>query len=294
MKRNITWAACLSATALLLFSCGKTPAELSLAGSWRFALDPEDVGMAQEWQHRTLEDELRLPGSLQEQGRGNEIGMETQWTGQIVDSAWYKVPEYAEYRRPGNIKVPFWLNPDKHYVGAAWYQKTIRIPAGWGERTVILKLERPHWQTTLYLDGEPIGTQNALQTPHRYVLNGLAAGEHTLTLRVDNRLGVDVGINAHSVSDHTQSNWNGIVGEISLEARPAAYVESMRIDPDIRTKPARVAVSLAGRTDTASELILQAETADGTPVSEAVTVKINPGDTTAAATIVLGEKAELW
>lgn len=294
MKRNITWAACLSATALLLFSCGKTPAELSLAGSWRFALDPEDVGVAQEWQHRTLEDELRLPGSLQEQGRGNEIGMETQWTGQIVDSAWYKAPEYAEYRRPGNIKVPFWLNPDKHYVGAAWYQKTVRIPAGWGERTVILKLERPHWQTTLYLDGEPIGTQNALQTPHRYMLNGLAADEHTLTLRVDNRLGVDVGINAHSVSDHTQSNWNGIVGEISLEARPAAYVESMRIDPDIRTKQARVAVSLAGRTDTASELILQAETADGTPVGEAVTVKINPGDTTAAATVVLGEKAELW
>ncbi|WP_294596805.1 sugar-binding domain-containing protein [uncultured Rikenella sp.] len=294
MKQIIARTACLSVISFLFFSCRQAPTELSLAGSWRFALDPEDTGMAQEWQKRTLEDELRLPGSLQEQGRGNEIGMETQWTGQIVDSAWYKAPEYAEYRRPGNIKVPFWLNPDKHYVGAAWYQKTIRIPAEWGERTVILKLERPHWQTTLYLDGEPIGAQNTLQTPHRYVLNGLAAGEHTLTLRVDNRLGVDVGINAHSVSDHTQSNWNGIVGEINLEARPAAYVESMRIDPDIRTKQVRVAVSLAGRTDTASELILQAETADGAPVGKAATVKIHPGDTTAAATVVLGEKAELW
>lgn len=294
MKRIIALAACLPVISLLFFSCGKAPAELSLAGSWRFALDPENVGMEQEWQKRTLEDELRLPGSLQEQGRGNDVGTGTQWTGQIVDSAWYKAPEYAEYRQAGNIKVPFWLNPDKHYVGAAWYQKTIRIPAGWDERAVILKLERPHWQTTLYLDGEQVGTRNALQTPHRYALNGLTAGEHTLTLRVDNRLLVDVGMNAHSVSDHTQSNWNGIAGEISLEARPAAYVESVRIDPDIRTKQARVTVSLAGRTDPASELLLQTETTDGAPVGEAVTVKINPGDTAVTATVALGAEAELW
>ena len=24
--------------------------------------------------------------------------------------------EYAKYRQPGNIKVPFWLNPDKHLL----------------------------------------------------------------------------------------------------------------------------------------------------------------------------------
>lgn len=294
MKRIIAMTACLSVISLLLFSCGKTPDRLSLAGTWRFALDPEDAGAEQEWQKRTLEDKLRLPGSLQEQGRGSDVGTGTLWTGQIVDSAWYKAPEYAEYRRPGNIKVPFWLNPDKHYVGAAWYQKTVRIPAEWEGRTVILKLERPHWQTTLYVDGEPAGTQNALHTPHRYRLNGLTAGEHTLTLRVDNRLFVDVGMNAHSVSDHTQSNWNGIIGEIALETRPAVYVESVRIDPDVRTKQARVEVSLAGRTDMASELLLQAETADGTPVGNAVRVMVEPGDTAVAATVALGADAKLW
>ena len=40
-----------------------------------------------------------------------------------------------KYRKEGNIKFPFFLTPDKHYVGAAWYQKEVNIPADWkGER----------------------------------------------------------------------------------------------------------------------------------------------------------------
>lgn len=294
MKRIAVMIAGLSAALLLFASCGKIPTELSLAGTWRFALDPDDVGMEQEWQKRTLEDELRLPGSLQEQGQGNDVGIGTPWTGQIVDSAWYKAPEYAKYRQPGNIKVPFWLNPDKHYVGVAWYQKTVSVPAGWEERPVIIEMERTHWTTTLYLDGEQIGTQEALQTPHRYVLEGLSAGEHTLTLRVDNRLLVDVGMNAHSVSDHTQSNWNGIIGKIGLMTKPALYIESVRIDPDVRQKQVRVGVALAKRTTEAAELSLQAETADGMPIGKAVVVKVEPGDTTRVITVELGQAAELW
>lgn len=66
---------------------------------------------------------MQLPGSLQEQGKGEDVSVTTQWTGQIVDSAWYYAPEYEPYRQDGQVKVPFWLTPDKHYVGVAWYQK---------------------------------------------------------------------------------------------------------------------------------------------------------------------------
>ena len=123
---------------------------------------------------------LYLPGSLQEQGKGEDIGLDTKWTGQIVDSSWYKAPEYAAYRKPGNIKVPFWLNPDKHYTGAAWYQREVNIPAEWENRPIELELERTHWSTTLFVDGKETGSRNSLQTPHRYILEGLQAGEHTL------------------------------------------------------------------------------------------------------------------
>lgn len=290
----LLWAGLPVLLLLLLVSCRKSSPYLSLAGEWRFALDPDDVGTEQEWQKRTLDGTIFLPGSLQEQGYGENIGVETPWTGQIVDSSWYAEPQYAAYRQPGNIKVPFWLNPDKHYVGVAWYQKTIRVPAGWESRPVVLELERAHWTTTLYLDGDQVGAQEALQTPHRYVLDGLETGEHMLTLRVDNRLHVDVGMNAHSVSDHTQTNWNGVIGRIGLSAKPARYIESVRIDPDIRTKQARVTVSLAGRPDGEAELILQALAADGTRLGDAVQVKAVPGDTLAEATVDLGPQAELW
>ena len=180
----------------------------SLAGEWFVRLDPDDSGVREQWYNQPFEYKLYLPGSLQEQGFGNDIDILTKWTGQIVDSAWYKAPEYEKYRQPGNIKVPFWLNPDKHYVGVAWYQKKVRILSGWAGKTTMLELERTHWETTLYVDGKEIGAQDGLSTPHRYMLD-LQPEKHIITVRVDNRVHIPVGINAHSVSDHTQSNWNG-------------------------------------------------------------------------------------
>ena len=297
-QRNLTCSILLTGLLLLFFSCKEPGSELSLAGEWRFALDPQDVGIKQEWQKQVLGETLRLPGSLQEQGKGEDVGLNTQWTGQIVDSSWYKAPAYAEYRKEGNIKVPFWLNPDKHYVGVAWYQKEVNIPAGWENRPVVLELERTHWETTFFLDGEQVGSQNSLQTPHKYVLNGLKAGKHVLTLRVDNRLYVDVGINAHSVSDHTQSNWNGIVGSIKLSAKPTYYIQSMQIYPETKTKCAQVKIKWAGgnnETET-PELLLQAETLSGQSVGTPVRLQLEAGQTSgeATATVELGEQAQLW
>lgn len=71
--------ACLSVFSLLFFPWREHPGRLSFAGQRRFALDPEDVGVAQEWGKRASADELRLPGSLQEQGWGKGIGMGTLW-----------------------------------------------------------------------------------------------------------------------------------------------------------------------------------------------------------------------
>lgn len=292
-RKHLHWT--LLSTLLLTMNSCQGPTSIDLSGSWRFALDPQDVGTDQQWQSQTLKDTLRLPGSLQEQGKGDDIGPDTKWTGQIVDHSWYNAPEYEKYRQPGNIKVPFWLNPDKHYVGAAWYQRTIDIPSDWVGRPVILELERTHWGTTLYIDGERIGQEESLQTPHRYVLNGLSAGEHTVTLRVDNRLLVDVGTNAHSVSDHTQSNWNGIIGRMSLNVKPSLYIESMRIDPDIRTKQARVTVHFGGDIGAApATLVLQAETQTGKRVGHAIEVPVASGSQQVEATVDLGTDAQLW
>lgn len=283
---------------LFLFSsCQKRTDEISLAGEWQIALDPEGKGTGFEEQRKEFGTTIRLPGSLQEQGIGEDVGLHTEWTGQIVDSSWYKAPEYEKYRRSGNIKVPFWLNPDKHYVGAAWYRKTVRIPSGWENRPVLLELERTHWETSFYLDGEKIGTQDALSVPHRYRVNGLKAGDHTFTLRVDNRIHIDVGNNAHSVSDHTQTNWNGIVGEIKLTAKPARYIESVQIYPDVKNRRARVKVRLnESKTKESFKLFLQAETLTGKRIGNhtLLDVEKEPEQSCLEATVDLGKEAGLW
>ena len=50
---------------------------MSLAGSWRFALDPLDAGLAERWFERTLSLRIRLPGALQNQEFGDDITVDT-------------------------------------------------------------------------------------------------------------------------------------------------------------------------------------------------------------------------
>lgn len=287
--------ACLAVFLMILVSCRQDVNRLSLAGEWNFALDPQDVGLQEKWQEKILDETVQLPGSLQEQGKGEDVSVTTQWTGQIVDSAWYYAPEYEPYRQDGQVKVPFWLTPDKHYVGVAWYQKKINVPSEWEGRSIELNLERAHWETMLFVDGRQAGECTSLAVPHRYILDGLSAGEHILTLRVDNRMRVDVGMNAHSVSDHTQTNWNGVIGDLSLRVRPTLYIDHVRLDPDAGQKKVLVRVCLAGKTDSADgELLLQAENSDGTPVGKAVHLTAEKGNQELKAEVDLEDQVRLW
>ena len=280
-----------------LVSCKQSDPGISLAGEWQFRIDPEDAGVKEQWYNNTLSEKVKLPGSLQEQGFGNDIDIHTPWTGQIVDSAWYTASEYAKYRESGNIKVPFWLNPEKHYVGVAWYQKEVNVPSGWKERTVVLELERTHWETSLYVDGTEVGKQDGLSTPHRYELNQLTPGKHTLTVRVDNRVHIPVGMNAHSVSDHTQSNWNGITGDLLLTAKPQAYIDDVQVYPDITNKKAKVHLALKGASSSGKATVkIQIETVKGelvgTPVSREIDLPQQGTDIDVM--IDAGNRISLW
>jgi hypothetical protein len=119
-----------------------------------------------------------------------------------------------------------WLSRPYTYEGAAWYQKAVTIPEVWRGKRVTLFLERPHWQSDVWIDGKPAGMRNSLATPHVYDLGAaLAPGTHRLSIRVDNTYRIEVGRNAHSVTEHTQTNWNGIVGRIELRTTDAVWIE---------------------------------------------------------------------
>lgn len=230
---------------------GVTDAVAELAGTWRRATDPDDKGIAQRWHASVLRDALPLPGSL-EQGRvGNPVTLKTPWTGDINDRSYFTAPDYARYREPGNLKVPFFLQPDTWYRGAAWYQREIDIPAAWQGRRVELFLERPHWETRVWIDGRPIGRNDALHVPHCYDLGVVAPGAHRLTIRVDNRMIVEIGHNGHGVTDHTQGNWNGIAGRIELRATEPVWIERVDLYPVLADRVLKLRGTLR-RTDGAA------------------------------------------
>ncbi|MDR1859324.1 MAG: beta-galactosidase [Bacteroidales bacterium] len=226
------------------------PVIINLSGEWTVALDPEDKGINEQWFKIPLaanapqKGKIKLPGSLQEHGYGNKVAVNTQWTGTINDRAYFNSPSYEQYRQPENIKIPFWLQPDRHYIGVAWYEREIEIPKIWKNRYIELELERTHWETTVYINGTEAGKSDALLTPARFPVD--ATGTARITIRIDNRLHIPVGINAHSVSDHTQTNWNGIIGQMKLAARPLFRIEAIRVFPDLNAKKARIEVDFAG------------------------------------------------
>lgn len=220
--------------------------EISLAGNWLFQIDSLDEGESASWFDHPLNGHLHLPGSLTTNGIGNPITLNTPWTAELNDSSYFLKPEYAQYRQPGHIKIPFWLQPVRYYKGAAWYQKKVTIPAAWKDQYIELFIQRAHWETTVWIDGHLAGRQNSLGTPHQYSLGDwLRPGEHTLTIRVDNRIKeVNVGRNSHSVSDHTQGNWNGMIGRLCLIARSPLHIAQVALFPNVQRKEVLARITL--------------------------------------------------
>ena len=269
---------CCLLVALFAVSAACATDVIPLNGQWRFELDRKGIGIEQRWFARRLPGQVRLPGTLTEQGIGDEISLQTPWTGSIVDKSFFTAPEYEKYRQPGQIKVPFWLQPDKYYAGAAWYQRDIDVPEEWRGKRVVLFLERAHWETRVWVDGKSYGSNTALATPHEYDLGlALLPGKHALSVRVDNRMIVDVGENSHSVSDHTQGNWNGIVGRIQLEATPPVWIDDLQVSTSATGKT----VVLKGRIADASRqpgrgelLVSTRRVEDGNQLGAVTTVSV--------------------
>jgi hypothetical protein len=217
---------------------------LDLSGSWRFALDREDQGVAEQWQERSLPDHIKLPGILNAQGYGDPIATDTPWVLSLYDHDWYEREDYKAYTAPGQVKVPFLSQPPRHYLGPAWYQREVDLPPSWRGKRVMLYLERPRWGSTLWLDGHEVGARRSLVGAHEYELGMLAPGHHRISVRVDSRLLLPYRPDAHSVSDSLGMSWNGIVGRIELRATSPVYIDDAQVYPDVADRSARVVLHI--------------------------------------------------
>lgn len=285
---------------LFLFSsCLLASDVIDLSGSWKLVLDPEAVGIQECWFEKPLagQNEVHLPGSIQEQGYGDPPGPSTPWVGNIRHDAWDQ-PKYAPYRTEKNFKMPFWLQPDRYYKGPAWYQKTVTIPRSWKNKHITLTLERPHWETKVWVDSKAAASARHLSVAHTYDLSELLTpGEHVLTICVDNREVIDVGKNSHSISDHTQSNWNGIVGKIELQAESSVWIEDVQVYPDLENNAVKVITQLSSRMDKVRSAHLVFDVlfkGKKTASHKTVKIKLTPDGVIHEAVIGLGSPVQKW
>ena len=240
-----------------------------------FALSQEVVNLAGSWQlaygdSAKYNDYVILPGSMLTNGKGNPVTVNTRWTGSLYDSSYYFNPYMEKYRKEGNMKFPFFLTPEKEYVGKAWYRRTVYVPDSWKKKYITLYLERPHIETTVFVNGEKVGNDNSLSTPHQFdVTKYVKIGERNqIDICVYNGIEhVGVGQDSHSVTDQTQGNWNGIVGKMELRAQPQRlHIDKVTIRPRPFERDVQLEVILGGQSPNflyyQMEVLIQQENKD--------------------------------
>lgn len=176
----------------MLFICSfsvfsETRKSIDLSGIWEFSLDRnKQMGPASK-----MDDVITLPGTTDTNHKGDAITDKSVTT---------------------RLSRPF------SYKGKAWYRKNVEIPADWQGKNVYLTLERTK-PSEIYIDGVLAGTSNDISTPQEFDLSKyLTPGSHTIAIMIDNSSGVPEQVygSSHAYTEDTQTNWNGIIGEISL------------------------------------------------------------------------------
>lgn len=233
MKKIFLWL--LAALAVSLASARS----IDLSGQWSIRFT--DKGGARD----TL---ITLPGSMLTNGLGNIPDASTKWTGSLYDLNYYYSPDFEKYRQPGNIKYPFFLTPDREFVGVADYSRTVSVPSSWKGSDITLFIERPHITTEVYVNGRLAGRDSSLSVPHSFNLTPLIrpGRENLIQVRVSNFIdNVCVGQDSHSVTDQTQGNWNGMAGRIELVSRPKTRISNVQIFPRLASKSIDVTAEIA-------------------------------------------------
>jgi beta-glucuronidase len=190
----------------------------SLAGDWRFAIDPFDTGLRQKWYReddRPLE--LRILTADWDPGAGRTVPVPSCW----------------------NLIEPEW----KLYEGAAWYCRDLDwTPGPEGER-VFLRVGAAAQEARIFLNGRFLGRHRGGSTPFFVELTDLRAGSNRLMLMVDNKRGRERVPMRH----FDWFNYGGVYREIELLRLPPRFIKDLRVElvPNSDFRRIRVAVALS-------------------------------------------------
>jgi beta-galactosidase/beta-glucuronidase len=190
------------------------PDWLNLNGPWQFERDRGDSGLERGLVARELAEEILVPFAPESTASG--IG-------------------------------------DVDFLTAVWYRRTVRIPAGWSGRRVLLHFGAVDHDATVWVDGEEVARHRGGFTPFTADL-GVRADEEELTIVVRARdtrdepqaRGKQATWYANTECFYTRTT--GIWQTVWLEPVPDAHIRSVHVEPQLGDASFTVTPALSHRT----------------------------------------------
>ena len=194
--------------ALAAVSCGEKPVPrsehprpdlqrnewLNLNGAWEFRFDPQDRG---------------------------------------IDEGWYR----SDLPWPLEITVPFcWeskLSGIHDLTGQqiGWYRREVDVPSEWAGKRVWLRFEAVDWEAQVWVNGAPVGKHQGGYTPFAFDITKYAEPGETATIVVRAYDPTDPELPTGKQVAFWYTFTSGIWQTVWLEARPATYLESLKLVP---------------------------------------------------------------
>lgn len=176
-----------------------------------------------------------LKGEGAEKWGGEEVVFDR---GSVTFNEQIHLPSTTEISKKGTYvvdeKQKLHLNRNYPFVGKCYYKKSIEIPKAFEGKALRLVLERTKF-TRIFWEGKEISSSHETLIPQNHSLpKVLKAGIYELIIEVDNHLKryedfPESLYSGHQYTDHTQTNWNGILGEIYIEEQKALRFKNIRV-----------------------------------------------------------------
>ena len=184
---------------------------INLDGLYRFRVDHEQAGIRDGWQNSTLDTTL-------------EMGVPASYNDVFTDPA------------------------IREHVGYVWYQRQVRVPRGWSEERIHLRLDSATHSGKVFVNETLVAEHSGGYTPFSAdITEHVTAGEEfRLTIAVNNEL-TQATIPPGSVTVledgrrkqrylHDFYNYSGLHRSVWLYSTPAAHIEDVTVVTDFEGK----------------------------------------------------------
>jgi hypothetical protein len=201
--------------------------KIDLSGEWRFALDPDKIGLRQNYMSGVFGGRMKLPGTVSSQKLCSEN------TDAVSED---------------HLTDPY------YYEGYAWCGRMVRLDKIYEtlpNPRYFLHLERTR-KTCVFVNEIYTGRQESLCTPHVYDITDAVltakknGGDRVfpISILMDNSSYISSG--GHMTSPDSQTNWLGITGGIYITVKNNTYLKNIRLLPDPKTGKVQVSADIIG------------------------------------------------